>query len=96
MTNFNWDRVCAIDTAYLSPQDLEELLKIRSPAYDSLPWLGSEGFWGLFFITRSQEIIPIRVPKRVTGMFIGGGNPRCVSRAKAKLGFGRLGTLFEE
>jgi hypothetical protein len=86
MTDFEWDTVCAIDTAYLDGSDVASLIKIDSPAYHHTSWIGNSGFWGLFFVTASRSVVPIRVPNGLTGTFLGGRQPGCATRNQAIIG----------
>lgn len=65
LTDFAWERVCYVGV-YASPKHHfkdPERKRLFEQGSLNLPWIGSEGAWGLIFTDASQRTIAIRIPR---------------------------------
>lgn len=72
ITSFEWERVCALDT-YSRREDVEQLIGMKYPDYDTLPWVGRDSYWGFLFIDRDRKVIPVRISRGLVGYVVGSG-----------------------
>lgn len=93
LTDFEWERVCVI-WPYISNEDIKRITGVKY--YD---FTDHEGQWGLLFINKNKNLIPIRIERGSTVDYAGAyddkkgygfkgkGAVYCAAKDNAKLVF---------
>jgi hypothetical protein len=82
LTDLDWDRVCAVHTAYASADDIVRVIGFKPRAFSGAPWYGGGPYWELFFVKGERDVIHVRVYKRIVNL---GGESACAKRDTARL-----------